>query len=178
MPDSTLGGMAALLSRPALRQAFNRLLADPAHVDGHVVVVVLNVDRFKRVNDLLGFDAGDRILGQIVERLDLALNALTPRPLGLSLARLHGDELAVLLPADTAARGMPEWLADVLRAFKGLVLPDVINHHRLLGTATPALQASAHKLARTMVRAKLLAHEDPFDQLIQADFLPPDALEN
>jgi len=116
MPDSTLGGMAALLSRPALRQAFNRLLADPAHVDGHVVVVVLNVDRFKRVNDLLGFDAGDRILGQIVERLDLALNALTPRPLGLSLARLHGDELAVLLPADTAARGMPEWLADVLRA--------------------------------------------------------------
>lgn len=69
-------------------------------------------------------------------------------------------------------------VADVLRAFKGLVLPDVINNHRLLGTATPALQASAQKLARTMVRAKLLAHEDPFDQLIQADFLPPDALEN
>ncbi|ATL85697.1 putative membrane-associated phosphodiesterase [Streptomyces malaysiensis subsp. malaysiensis] len=55
-------------------------------------LVLLDLDRFRSVNDTLGHLAGDRLLLQIAERLRLAL------PRGAEVARLGGDEFAVLLP--------------------------------------------------------------------------------
>ncbi|PZT76873.1 MULTISPECIES: putative bifunctional diguanylate cyclase/phosphodiesterase [unclassified Streptomyces] len=60
---------------------------------GHRVgLVLIDLDRFRAVNDTLGHLAGDRLLLQIAERLRLAL------PRGAETARLGGDEFAVLLP--------------------------------------------------------------------------------
>ncbi|MFF9014623.1 putative bifunctional diguanylate cyclase/phosphodiesterase [Streptomyces sp. NPDC014870] len=56
-------------------------------------LVLIDLDRFRSVNDTLGHLAGDRLLLQIAERLKLAL------PRGAEAARLGGDEFAVLLPA-------------------------------------------------------------------------------
>ncbi|WP_435058992.1 putative bifunctional diguanylate cyclase/phosphodiesterase [Streptomyces sp. bgisy060] len=55
-------------------------------------LVLIDLDRFRSVNDTLGHLAGDRLLLQISERLRLAL------PRGAEAARLGGDEFAVLLP--------------------------------------------------------------------------------
>ncbi|MBV9023390.1 MAG: bifunctional diguanylate cyclase/phosphodiesterase [Streptomycetaceae bacterium] len=55
-------------------------------------LVLIDLDRFRSVNDTLGHLAGDRLLLQIAERLRLAL------PCGAEVARLGGDEFAVLLP--------------------------------------------------------------------------------
>ncbi|MBL1113376.1 bifunctional diguanylate cyclase/phosphodiesterase [Streptomyces sp. 110] len=55
-------------------------------------LVLLDLDRFRSVNDTLGHLAGDRLLLQIAERLRVAL------PRGAEVARLGGDEFAVLLP--------------------------------------------------------------------------------
>ncbi|MFB6628788.1 putative bifunctional diguanylate cyclase/phosphodiesterase [Streptomyces sp. NPDC056362] len=55
-------------------------------------LVLIDLDRFRSVNDTLGHLAGDRLLLQIAERLRLAL------PRGAEAARLGGDEFAVLLP--------------------------------------------------------------------------------
>ncbi|WP_406145777.1 putative bifunctional diguanylate cyclase/phosphodiesterase [Streptomyces sp. NBC_01012] len=56
-------------------------------------LVLIDLDRFRAVNDTLGHLAGDRLLLQIADRLRLAL------PRGAEAARLGGDEFAVLLPA-------------------------------------------------------------------------------
>ncbi|GHA74594.1 GGDEF-domain containing protein [Streptomyces termitum] len=56
-------------------------------------LVLIDLDRFRAVNDTLGHLAGDRLLLQVAERLRLAL------PRGAEAARLGGDEFAVLLPA-------------------------------------------------------------------------------
>ncbi|MGJ5820695.1 putative bifunctional diguanylate cyclase/phosphodiesterase [Paludibaculum fermentans] len=57
-----------------------------------VGVCVLGIDRFRHINDLLGYDAGDRILREVADRLSRWL------PANGSLARLGGDEFAIVLP--------------------------------------------------------------------------------
>ncbi|MEV6951647.1 bifunctional diguanylate cyclase/phosphodiesterase [Streptomyces sp. NPDC051183] len=55
-------------------------------------LVLIDLDRFRAVNDTLGHLAGDRLLLQIADRLRAAL------PEDAEAARLGGDEFAVLLP--------------------------------------------------------------------------------
>ncbi|WP_404956226.1 putative bifunctional diguanylate cyclase/phosphodiesterase [Streptomyces sp. 147326] len=55
-------------------------------------LVLIDLDRFRAVNDTLGHLAGDRLLLQIADRLRQAL------PEEAEAARLGGDEFAVLLP--------------------------------------------------------------------------------
>jgi diguanylate cyclase (GGDEF)-like protein len=57
-----------------------------------LAVVMLDLDRFKHVNDVLGYAFGDRLLQGVAERLQQAV-----RP-GDVVARLGGDEFALLLP--------------------------------------------------------------------------------
>jgi len=61
-------------------------------------LMILDLDRFKEVNDSLGHDVGDQLLVQVSARLAAAL------PAGARLARLGGDEFAILL-ADTGETG-------------------------------------------------------------------------
>ncbi len=57
-----------------------------------VVLMMMDLDRFKEINDTLGHDAGDRILVEVAQRLKSALRDTD------TLARLGGDEFAILLP--------------------------------------------------------------------------------
>jgi NitT/TauT family transport system substrate-binding protein len=79
-------------------------------------------------------------------------------------------------PQDTAYR-MADHLglasAGVLAAFKGLLIPDIDNNHRLLDGVAPALQDAGRLLSDAMVKGKLLKQSDPLTGLIRADFLPP-----
>ncbi|MDE2594304.1 MAG: EAL domain-containing protein [Burkholderiales bacterium] len=56
-------------------------------------ILLMDLDRFKHVNDVLGHRFGDRLLRAVAERL--RLEALDPEDV---LARLSGDEFAILLP--------------------------------------------------------------------------------
>ncbi|HEY5006065.1 MAG TPA: diguanylate cyclase, partial [Ktedonobacteraceae bacterium] len=60
-------------------------------------LLLLDLDRFKEVNDTLGHDIGDLLLQEIGPRL---LTYLRPSDL---LTRLGGDEFAIMLPATDAA---------------------------------------------------------------------------
>ncbi|HMD46097.1 MAG TPA: EAL domain-containing protein [Acidimicrobiales bacterium] len=98
-----------------LTVALDSLAASP----GSVSVAVLDLDRFKAINDALGHDVGDEFLVEVASRLRDA--AAGPQPL---LARLGGDEfLALFEHVDRGARYAAETFADralaaVSRPFK------------------------------------------------------------
>ncbi len=75
------------------RTSFERSLVDVAeayHGDGFLFVVMLDLDRFKEVNDTLGHHAGDQLLVEVAERIGRLLG---PDDV---LARLAGDEFAIV----------------------------------------------------------------------------------
>jgi diguanylate cyclase (GGDEF)-like protein len=81
-------------------------------------LLILDLDGFKGVNDLLGHEVGDQLLRQVAKRFERAL------PKGALLARLGGDEFGVLVPG---VEGVETALA--LRAT--LSYPFMIAGHQL-----------------------------------------------
>mgnify|MGYP003571065987 CR=1 FL=1 len=66
------------------------LLAQREHHE--LALLVMDLDRFKDINDTLGHQYGDLVLQQIAERMRQALRESD------TIARLGGDEFAILLP--------------------------------------------------------------------------------
>ncbi len=72
------------------------LAATQAGPDDNLAVIMLDLDRFKHVNDVLGYASGDRLLQGVAERLRSVVRDVD------TIARLSGDEFALLLPGADA----------------------------------------------------------------------------
>ncbi|MFI1034882.1 putative bifunctional diguanylate cyclase/phosphodiesterase [Streptomyces sp. NPDC020951] len=84
--------LTGLPNRQWLLERIWTALDDAERIGVRAALMLIDLDRFRSVNDTLGHLAGDRLLLQIADRLRLAL------PRGAEVARLGGDEFAVLLP--------------------------------------------------------------------------------
>jgi diguanylate cyclase (GGDEF)-like protein/PAS domain S-box-containing protein len=71
---------------------------------------LMDLDRFKEVNDTLGHASGDVLLSQVASRLAGELRASD------TMARLGGDEFAVILPGIDAAEGAEQAAGKLLKA--------------------------------------------------------------
>ena len=108
--------VTGLPNRAAFERTVTQMLAEPG-VD--VALLLLDVDRFKQVNDSLGHDVGDRLLLEVARRL----HAVVPE--GTAVARMGGDEFVVLPRPGSgmlAVRRLAEAVTDALRM--PYVLPD------------------------------------------------------
>ncbi|MFI2202516.1 putative bifunctional diguanylate cyclase/phosphodiesterase [Streptomyces sp. NPDC020192] len=107
--------LTGLPNRQWLLERIWTALDDAERIGARSALMLIDLDRFRSVNDTLGHLAGDRLLLQIADRLRVAL------PRGAEAARLGGDEFAVLLPvadsttsATRVARGLVAALSSPL----------------------------------------------------------------
>jgi diguanylate cyclase (GGDEF)-like protein len=95
---SLVDPLTGLLNRTGFLASVQRELAAARRTAEPLVLVVIDLDGFKAVNDHHGHDAGDRLL---VALADGWRSHLRPRDLA---GRLGGDEFAVALPATTVTQ--------------------------------------------------------------------------
>ncbi|UFM64874.1 diguanylate cyclase [Paracoccus sp. MA] len=105
------------------------LAAEAQEGRGDLAVMLLDLDRFKQVNDVHGHPAGDAVLAEVAARLAAAL------PEGALLARIGGEEFLAVLP-DCPARSARR-IAEALR-HAVMAAPVALPH----GCALPELDVT------------------------------------
>jgi len=91
--------LTGLPNREQFRDAVVRAMSERGAATAPLAVLTLDLDRFKHVNDVLGYAYGDRLLQAVAGRLSHQV-----RSPGDMVARLGGNEFAILLlKADAAA---------------------------------------------------------------------------
>lgn len=117
----TLTGLA---NRRLFRDIFGELLGDARQARG-VVLLYMDLDMFKTVNDTLGHPVGDQLLVAVAERL---LGCLRDTD---HVARIGGDEFAVLLTDDPTS---DEATRVSTRIIEKIALPfDIDGHEMVVG---------------------------------------------
>jgi len=114
-----------LANRRALYAATEKALAERR--DGAVVgLLLVDLDRFKDVNDSLGHSAGDEVLKVVAERISTVVKHRFPL---VTAARLGGDEFALLLPSAVSTAEVLDFASLVGVALDGAVLVDGLAVH-------------------------------------------------
>jgi diguanylate cyclase (GGDEF)-like protein len=163
------------------REFFRRRVEQATRRSGSCAVVLVDLDRFKEVNDSLGHHAGDELLTIIAARMTERLRTDD------IVARLGGDEFGLLLPTlgDAAsARALVEQISEHLSA--ELVLDDVpltveasfgialypadgLDVETLLRSADAAMYQGKRGSAGVVVFDRALATAPSHDLTIQHD---------
>jgi diguanylate cyclase (GGDEF)-like protein len=104
----------------------NRRYADeqlPALIGSgaELTVAIVDLDHFKRVNDRLSHDVGDRVLTLVAKVLETELAAVSPDGFA---ARMGGEEFLMVLPG-TSVPDAAEWLDRIRRAVAGYGWDDI-----------------------------------------------------
>ncbi len=89
--QATHDSLTLLPNRNKLYQELETALSN-RKPDQKMALMLLDLDRFKEINDTLGHQAGDKLLKQIGPRLEMELSEFPSM-----VARLGGDEFAILL---------------------------------------------------------------------------------
>jgi diguanylate cyclase (GGDEF)-like protein/PAS domain S-box-containing protein len=119
--------LTGLPNRGLLNDRMNMALASAERNKNEMAVMMLDLDRFKNVNDKLGHDVGDSLLKETAERLAGLLRRSD------TIARLGGDEFFVLLPEIKSVDDASVIATKVVHAFRR---PFVIGHHSIGITAS------------------------------------------
>ncbi len=83
--------LTGLANRLLFRERLDRALIRADRSKALVALLVIDLDRFKNVNDSLGHDAGDQLLVKVASRLEQCTRE------GDTIARLGGDEFTIVM---------------------------------------------------------------------------------
>lgn len=119
--------LTSLPSRHLLNGRLAQAMATARRQGSQLAILFVDLDRFKRINDLLGHDTGDKLLQMVAERLTGNVRKID------TVSRLGGDEFVIML-ADIDSASRVAHITDNL--LKAITAPYEINGHELSVTAS------------------------------------------
>jgi diguanylate cyclase (GGDEF)-like protein len=105
-------GLTGLPNQSLFADRVRRALATAQRTGGELAIGVLDLDRFKTVNDSIGHGCGDELLVEVGRRLQSSVREID------TVARMGGDEFTLLLPGRDGATAANQTAARVLAAFE------------------------------------------------------------
>jgi diguanylate cyclase (GGDEF)-like protein len=149
--------LTGLPNRARFTERLDEALRRAKRAHWQLALLFVDLDQFKRVNDSLGHDAGDRLLRVIAERIRRSIREAD------MLFRMGGDEFTVLLED---VQGPQEAAAVAQRMSEAINEPLLLQHHELSISASvgialyPRDEVGAERLVKSadtaMYRAKEL----------------------
>lgn len=103
--------LTSLPNRALFNDRMNQMLTDAQWHKQQAGVMLLDLDRFKAVNDTLGHAAGDELLRNTSERLSYCVRGYD------TVSRLSGDEFAILLPEVRSGDDLGRVARKILESF-------------------------------------------------------------
>ncbi len=113
--------LTGLANRTLFTMRLDQLIADAVPDGRKCELMLLDLDRFKPVNDTFGHDAGDELLKQVASRLKECVRSSD------LIARLGGDEFGILLTGTKAAGGGTAEIAE--RIVRKIGVPFTVQGH-------------------------------------------------
>ena len=104
-------GLTNIPNRTLFNDRLEQQLAHSQRTHAPFALAVLDMDRFKEINDIKGHQTGDLVLRAVARRLDDELRQID------TVARMGGDEFALLLPEvadETASRTAADHIITIL----------------------------------------------------------------
>jgi diguanylate cyclase (GGDEF)-like protein/PAS domain S-box-containing protein len=113
--------MTNLPNRSVMHDRLRQAILDAEGRHESLAVLMLDIDRFKEINDTLGHHAGDAVLREMAVRLQMVVRKSDV------VARFGGDEFTILLPGIDAVLVVPL----INKIIKSLEPSIVVDQHRL-----------------------------------------------
>lgn len=142
--------LTGLPNRMLINETLAEAVANAQAMSGRTAFMMIDLDRFKAVNDTLGHPVGDRLLGRVAERLGQLMTA------NEMVGRLGGDEFAVVVRDATDTVRVERFAATLIET---LSQPYEVDQHTLYIGASVGLAFSPRdgRSAETLIRSADLA---------------------
>lgn len=108
--------LTLLPNRDLFKERLNNALHKAMRKPTPIAVFFLDLDKFKHINDTMGHEVGDALLRTVSERI------LEKMPKGATLARMGGDEFALLLPRFSKMEEVVNLCKDIFQSLHEAVL--------------------------------------------------------
>jgi diguanylate cyclase len=119
--NATHDALTDLPNRLLLRDRLEQAIHSASKKKRRLAVMIMDLDRFKEINDTLGHYNGDRLLKQVATRL---LSVIQEPG---SVARLGGDEFAILLPQVTEVKEVGSIVSKIHKALQSPFMLDTLK---------------------------------------------------
>ncbi len=123
---ASIDGLTGIANRRRFDETLDREWRRAVRDGSEISIALLDVDQFKRYNDLYGHLSGDDCLRQIAD----SIRSVVTRAADL-VARYGGEEFAVILP-NTGREGALELCREMLAAVRRLNVPHDGNPHKVV----------------------------------------------